>query len=181
MPPTLLWMLLMTATADPAPLPPAPPAPVAHVAPCSQASHRQFDFWLGQWNVFGAKGKQVGRSRIEAVLNGCALAEHWSSGSGPANDGTSLNLYNAATGQWEQFWVDAQGGRLQLTGGIVNGSMVLSGAGDLDAVTAKPTRQRITWTPNADGSVRQLWESSIDAGATWSVAFDGLYRRVPAG
>ncbi len=32
----------------------------------------------------------------------------------------------------------------------------------------------ITWTPNADGSVRQHWETSED-GKTWKTAFDGLY------
>jgi len=28
-----------------------------------------------------------------------------------------------------------------------------------------------------DGSVRQLWELSNDAGATWTVLFDGRYVR----
>ena len=39
------------------------------------------------------------------------------------------------------------------------------------------TLNRITWTPNKDGTVRQLWEASTDQGKTWQVAFDGLYRR----
>ncbi len=34
---------------------------------------------------------------------------------------------------------------------------------------------RITWSPQGDGSVRQLWETSNDGGETWSVAFDGRY------
>jgi hypothetical protein len=39
---------------------------------------------------------------------------------------------------------------------------------------------RITWS-RIDGDsdrVRQLWETSRDGGETWSVAFDGEYRRV---
>jgi hypothetical protein len=36
-------------------------------------------------------------------------------------------------------------------------------------------RQRVTWTPRADGSVRQHWESSRD-GASWHTDFDGIYR-----
>jgi hypothetical protein len=39
---------------------------------------------------------------------------------------------------------------------------------------------RISWTPNADGTVRQLWEASKDDGGTWAVLFDGLYARSPA-
>jgi hypothetical protein len=42
----------------------------------------------------------------------------------------------------------------------------------------RPVKHRITWTPNADGSVRQLWESSGPNGQ-WVVVFDGLYRRKP--
>ena len=60
--------------------------------------------------------------------------------------------------------------------------MVLSGerpprpGGDSTA----PTLHRITWTPLPDGSVRQHWEASQDAGANWRTLFDGLYRREPA-
>ena len=39
--------------------------------------------------------------------------------------------------------------------------------------------QRITWSKNADGTVRQLWESSTDGGTTWTVAFDGTYAAQP--
>src|SRR4051812_48811859 len=30
--------------------------------------------------------------------------------------------------------------------------------------------QRITWSKNADATVRQLWESSTDGGRTWTIA-----------
>lgn len=40
-----------------------------------------------------------------------------------------------------------------------------------------PTLQRITWSVEPGGSVRQLWESSTDGGTTWTVAFDGRYVR----
>jgi hypothetical protein len=147
--------------------------------PCAAAEHRQFDFWLGEWEVFGPKDKVVGHSRIESILNGCVIAEHWTNGGNPpgAGDGKSFNSYNAQTKQWEQFWVDAQGGRLILAGGLKNGSMVLEGQQPVaDAKTGHFQRERITWTPNTDGSVRQLWESSTDDGAIWTVAFDGSYR-----
>jgi hypothetical protein len=63
---------------------------------------------------------------------------------------------------------------LVLEGGIRDGSMVLEGkTTDPDG---RSTQHRITWTPSADGSVRQLWESS-DANGEWAVAFDGRYTR----
>ena len=177
-----LLVLLMSTTAnaqDPNPAP-APAGTVAGTpAPCAAAERRQFDFWLGEWEVTGPKGGIVGHSRIESILGGCTIAEHWSSATGQgANDGKSYNLYNADLKRWEQFWVDASGARLMLSGGLVGGSMVLEGRQDLPAADGVHQRERITWTPNADGTVRQLWETSSDSGASWSVSWDGLYTRI---
>jgi hypothetical protein len=137
-----------------------PPAP----RPCSTLEHRQFDFWIGEWDVFGPKGTQVGKSRIELHGQGCYLLENWTGGSGV--EGKSLNMYDTSDKKWHQSWYDSSGSRLDLTGGIVDGKMVLSSADG---------SQRITWTPNPDGSVRQLWESSADKGKTFTIAFDGKY------
>ena len=42
---------------------PAPPSPTsAAPAPaCGAAEYRQFDFWLGDWDVYNAKGARAGR------------------------------------------------------------------------------------------------------------------------
>ena len=135
---------------------------------------RQFDFWIGEWNVTTPDGKPAGTSKIEVIANGAGLLENWSSANSP---GKSLNAYNAARKQWQQFWVGSGGGVLELAGGMVNGSMVLAGEHD---VRGRHLVEKITWTPNADGSVRQHWEQSTDAGKTWTTAFDGLYRKKQA-
>ena len=105
-------------------------------------------------------GKVAGHNRIEAILGGCALAEHWDSASG--DHGTSYNAYDAPTKTWQQFWVDAHGGVLHFEGAIAGGHMVLRSS------RAGAHVDRITWTPNKDGRVRQLWESSEDSGKTWT-------------
>jgi hypothetical protein len=143
---------------------------------CSGPENRQFDFWVGQWDVTDPAGKPAGRSRIESRLGDCVIHEHWFGAGGSV--GESFNLYNAATAQWEQYWVDNGGNRLHLKGGLVGTSMVLEGLQDRpDARTGHVQRERIRWTPNADGSVRQLWETSTDGGKTWATSFDGLYRK----
>jgi hypothetical protein len=38
---------------------------------------RDFDFWIGDWDVFGPDGKQAGTNSITPLLDGGALAEHW--------------------------------------------------------------------------------------------------------
>jgi len=49
-------------------------------------------------------------------------------------------------------------------------------SGDSKRAKIRPI-SRLTFTPNKDGSVRQYWEQTSDNGRTWSVAFDGAYRR----
>jgi hypothetical protein len=143
--------------------------------PCAGAEHRQFDFWIGEWDVRDPQGKLVGRNRIEKVHDGCVLIEHWTSASRVT--GTSVNIYDRDRGKWHQTWVDSGGGLLQLDGGLVGNAMVLQGeAVDTDAAS-KIAMQRITWTPQANRAVRQLWESSTDNGKTWNVVFDGTYTK----
>jgi hypothetical protein len=40
-----------------------------------------------------------------------------------------------------------------------------------------PVQSRMTFTPNADASVRQHGEISQDGGATWTTTYDYTYRR----
>ncbi len=140
---------------------------------CPDATHHQFDFWIGHWDVFTPDGKQAGTNRIEAIAQGCALLENWEGRGGFA--GKSLNLYDRSDQRWHQSWVDATGSRLQLAGRFADGRMVLEGETPDDEHPGGKQLHRIAWTPNADGSVRQLWETSTDGGKTWSTAFDGKY------
>jgi len=144
--------------------------------PCSAAEYRQFDFWLGSWNVSNPDGKQVGTNRIESILGGCALAEHWQGGQGSA--GTSLNFYDASRQVWHQTWTDNQGAPLFLEGGLRKGKMVLEGDSLSQRQPGKTIRNRITWSKLEEGRVRQLWDVSDDGGKTWKSVFDGMYARI---
>lgn len=154
-----------------------PPA----VPPAPPAVNHEFDFWLGDWEVRDPQGKPAGTNRIESVSGGHGLLENWQGAPPPGSpaganggNGKSLNAYNRAKQQWQQFWIGSGGGVLELTGGLVDRKMVLTGEHD---VRGRQVVERITWTPNPDGSVRQLWEQSTDGRKTWQVAFDGLYTR----
>jgi hypothetical protein len=149
-------------------------APAA-AAPCSAPEYRQFDFWIGQWDVT-AKGQAAGTNSVRPVHGGCALHESWQGAGENGISGGSYNIYDQANGRWHQTWVDAAGTLLQLDGGMVDGSMVLSGSRPARE-GAGSTLHRITWTPNENGGVRQLWEASQDDGESWSVLFDGHYTR----
>jgi len=151
-----------------------PAAATAAPKPCATPDHRQFDFWLGEWEVTAPGGKVAGHNRISAILGGCALREEWTGASG--NTGTSLNMYDAGARKWRQTWVDDGGTVLLLAGELKAGKMVL--VGESPAAGGKTSLQRITWTPQPGGRVRQLWDSSADGGKTWKVEFDGMYAKV---
>ena len=141
----------------------------------SEDPRHAFDFWLGSWNVFAPDGRQVGTNHIESLYDGAALAEHWEGVGGIR--GTSLNAVDVASGRWHQTWVDSGGSLLRLEGGMRGSSMVMEGTAPADDAPVRIDHQRITWTPNSDGTVRQHWEVSEDGGASWRTAFDGEYRR----
>jgi hypothetical protein len=132
-----------------------------------------FDFWIGEWDVFNPDGKQVGRNTITSMFGNGMVHEHWRGNGGV--EGRSVNAYDAARGVWHQTWMDSTGGVLLLDGGVRDGAMVLEGLAPSGEDMSVVDRQRITWTPGDQGP-RQLWESSNDDGQTWTVAFDGRYR-----
>ena len=139
---------------------------------CSGAEHRAFDFWLGDWQVHKPDGKLAGRNRITREYDGCVIHEHYTTEHGYS--GESLNIYDASRKVWHQTWVDNSGLLLTLEGGVQAGAMVLQG--QTVGQDGKIAKQRITWTPNADGSVRQLWEAT-NARGEWTTSFDGRYTR----
>ncbi len=146
----------------------------AAAAACESPRYRDFDFWLGEWQVHTPEGKLAGSNRISREYSGCVLHERYDTGRGYS--GESLNTYDAPRKTWHQTWVDSAGTLLLLEGGLRGKSMVLEG--QTVGADGKTTRHRITWTPAADGSVRQLWESSA-GGAAWKVVFDGRYTKKP--
>jgi len=146
----------------------------AQQQPCADPKHRQFDFWIGEWDVTNPQGQPAGRSVITQTLNGCVIHEEWHSAASPFA-GNSYNIYDAARGVWHQSWVDNSGLLLQLEGQFHNGKMVL--VGERPAQAGGSVLNRISWERISDHEVRQLWESSADGGETWTVQFDGLYSR----
>ncbi len=149
-------------------------APAFAAAACDDPEHRAFDFWLGDWVVTKPDGKQVGVNHITAEYDGCVLHERYEAASGYR--GESLNIYDAGRKVWHQTWVDNAGLLLRLEGGLREGSMVLEG--QTTGADGQVMLHRITWTPQANGSVLQLWQST-DKDGVWQVVFDGRYEKRP--
>ena len=147
------------------------PPPAAK--PCgAKPEYRQFDFWIGEWDV-EAGGKPAGTNSVRLILGDCVIFENWKGAGGMT--GKSFNIYNAAIGKWQQTWVDSSGNALEFYGEFKDGAMRL--VGEKPGPNGAKIINKLTFFPLEGGRVRQLWESSQDGGKTWTTVFDGLYIR----
>jgi hypothetical protein len=160
---------LAVLTTGPARTQSAPAAPA-----CSADRHDDFDFWLGEWNVYAPDdGPYQGHNSIRKVNGDCLITEHWVGASGTVGD--SMNFHDPLIGAWRQVWV-SPGWYIDYHGGLnADGAMVLTGQSHTLA-TGQTAEFRGTWTLNDDGSVSQFFEQQ-DAEGVWQAAFLGIYVR----
>ena len=171
----LLAAVMMAATPTTAQDDASPPPPACTQ---DQSPYRDFDFWIGQWQVVQPDQERVlGRNTISREERGCLLIERWTSAGG--GTGTSINLYDPLKEQWRQVWQSA-GGFIDMSGGLDDqGRMVLEGTIH-NNVSGQQAPFRGRWTPNDDGSVLQEFWQKDDQGE-WQSWFRGLYQPVGAG
>jgi hypothetical protein len=141
-------------------------------AACSNDNNRAFDFWLGEWQVTTAIDSLIRYNNISKINDGCTLLEQYSTPNG--FKGTSLTMYDKQNDEWHQTWTDNAGYLLKLKGKFIGQSMVMFG---FSQNKNQRILNKISWTPNKDGTVRQHWQISSDNGKTWSTTFDGIYTK----
>src|SRR5262245_45111748 len=133
---------------------------------------RQFDFWIGEWDVLNPQGIQAGTSRIDLILSDCVILENWTDRFG--GQGKSFNKYNTANKTWEQFWVDEQGTTTYYHGKLEGKNMVFHADPSPDGKTGERTMTFFNLGPD---KVRQLGQITNDGGKTWTTQFDLTYVR----
>ena len=146
--------------------------------PCEHdPKFREFDFWVGSWDVHVGNGTFAGRNTIESAQRGCLLIENWSSATG--GSGMSINYLDEASGEWVQIWNDGSGSQINIRGGLTDEGMLLEGT--IHYVANDQTLPfRGLWTPLEDGRVRQYFEQGNADGTEWSPWFEGFYTRSDA-
>lgn len=155
-------------------------APILTAPACETPQHHQFDFWLGEWQVFDAATNQlVAFDRIEKLYEGCIVQQSMNfvtdlyrrPGATYRLAGISVNRYDGEA--WMEMWADNQWGAIALRGAPEAGAaMVLK--------TITPSRHRdlkIVWEQHAEGSVRILQYVAPAGSGKWQKYGDLIYRR----
>jgi len=186
--------LVMAAPAyaqTPAPAPAAPPQP----PPCAAPEFRQFDFWIGDWDLVSltpGAGKDrwdtvpgTPTDHVEVMLAGCALLQRWDDApdappsNGPPLHGLSVSKWDPALKKWRQVWVDNQGSWLVFTGEWKNGRMELYT--EPKETKGKSVVMRQVFADITPDTMKWSWERSEDGGHSYVPVWKLDYkRRVPA-
>ncbi|MGE0360462.1 MAG: hypothetical protein AB7H93_09035 [Vicinamibacterales bacterium] len=165
-----------------------PPSPATPSPPprCDRPEHRQFDYWVGEWDVRPAGQPDSAPTPLGNVIRledgGCVVTEHWTT---PNGSGRSVNIFDRTRNQWHQTWVDSTGGlhqywgRADQAGDIVfHGETPVAGPGNarqtvrLTFFNLGPDRAR-------PARVRQFSEV-LAADGRWTTNYDLIYYRRPA-
>lgn len=144
--------------------------------PCSNEPHsHDFDFWIGEWDVYATGTKVlVGHSIVQSISGGCGILENWTAVKG--GTGKSINYYNPATGKWEQDWIGAGGGPQRYLNGIYKDSAMQF---TYESTTAKnkPISGNFKFYNIDKNTVRQYQDVNNDDGKTVTVSYDFTYVR----
>ena len=139
---------------------------------CESDSHySEFDFWLGNWDVYVGEQK-AGENIVTKEEGGCLVLEKWTDATG--GTGQSYNFYNPKTQEWRQIWVSNYM-TIDYVGGLTeDGSMEL--AGEITYFqNQKSSRFLGRWTKQEDGTVRQYFEQFSDEKGEMVPIFTGIY------
>ncbi len=149
---------------------------------CTQPQARQFDFWIGEWQIhqklLQADGSWLSlkaETKVSPTLDGCALVESWSGEvlffwegmkKPEPLQGYSVRAYDPQTGKWFIHWMDTRSPRLTTFEGSFEGNQGVFQHTSVGA-DGKPQVRRIVFSHITAASVR--WELAISSnqGATW--------------
>ena len=145
------------------------------IAPCRSPEYRQFDFWVGDWEVQDPAGNIVGHNLVTLEQDGCLIVEHWTANGG-VQTGTSFNYYDIRDRKWHQLYLDNSGNAgafPAMSGEFEDSKMVL--------LTNEPNTpiSRWSWYTLAPNKVRQMAEQSSDNQKTWQITWDSVYVKKP--
>jgi tetratricopeptide (TPR) repeat protein len=143
------------------------------IHPCMYSTEaRQFDFWVGEWDVYNPQGRKVGSSVIQSFAAGCGVLENWTDGFG--GTGKSINFYDPNEHKWYQYWMGQNGSPSRYSGVYKDGAIRY--IGEPYTLNGQKITPRLTFFNLDTNTVRQFAEKSDD-GKIWNTVYDFKYVR----
>jgi hypothetical protein len=159
---------------------PTAPEHSTMAAPCDTPQHHQFDYWVGDWQVFNADTKQlVAVDHVEKHSEGCIVQQNLTfitdlyrrPGVSYRLAGIGVNRFDGEA--WLQMWADNQWGAIVLRGSPdATGSMVFT-----SIIPSRNRDLKITYEKRADGTVRNVEYVAPAGSGKWEKYGDLIYRR----
>lgn len=145
--------------------------------PCSSSEARQFDFWVGEWQLTwddGKGGVATGTNSVTQLFDGCVIQENFKD-TAQSFLGMSVSMYSTILNKWQQTWVDNQGAYLDFIGEFKDGKMTLER--NFTTANGKKHFQRMIFYNISKNELDWNWEKSEDEGKTWTLAWKIQYKR----
>lgn len=130
---------------------------------------RDFDFWLGEWDVTWGDG-ETGTSSVYSDFDDRVIVESFDGRPSSELQGMSLSTFDEAAGVWRQAWVDSRGTFIVVSGSREDDVMELR--------TETGPLRRARWHDVTPDSFRWTLERSSDGGASWETVRELRYERV---
>jgi len=150
---------------------------IAPIYAIAQSPENAFDFWVGNWAITytNYQGNKVeANNSITKILDGTVLEENFND-PGTGLKGKSLSVYNPRTRTWHQAWADNQGSYYDFVGEIDGKNRIFRTK--MVEKDGKQIIQRMRFYDITKNSLTWDWESSIDNGKTWTLAWRLNYTR----
>lgn len=144
--------------------------------PClSQPHGNDFDFWIGEWDVYvTGTSNLVGKSVITKTNGGCVILENWTSLVSPVT-GISLNFIDPETKQWTQDYSGSDGSRqLFVDGNYTDSAMRFTYESKFND-TLYPGH--FIFYKQGEDQVRQYQDYTTDGNKTTITLYDLTYKR----
>jgi hypothetical protein len=171
-----VWLLVLTtlgAAHSLAQTQTTPAAPAPRPSPCPvKPEYKQFDFWMGEWDVTD-KGQKIATSSIQRIVGDCIIFENYFQLDGYT--GKSFSFFDATLGKWRQTWVDSSGNVGEFLGEYRENAMRYEG--ETHRSDGQKILRRMTLFNLGADRVRQYSERSLDGGKTWAAGYDFIYIR----
>ncbi len=141
---------------------------------------KRYDFWVGDWDLTwkdpdGKIGK--GKNHIVRILDSKVIQENFEAleGAYKGLKGNSISVYNPQQKLWHQAWADNQGGYFDFIGDVDGDKKIFKTK--VQEINGKKIIQRMVFHSfHADGFIWD-WESSQDAGETWTLNWQITYKK----